>query len=158
MSVKRVPVARVPRITMYSPSEKVYKIRWDFHKGDDDPNPSIPHGHSQDNKYRLSIWDGKVYEKKDGKLKCVGQAKGKEMRALRANNIFKNFVSETRSWYIENHPYCPELLPLRNKLYSYGHRHVRSLVGICKAPDEFTVVLSVSLRGCSARKAKRYYG
>lgn len=34
--------------TMYSPGTKIYNMEWIFHQTDEDPRPSVPHGHSKD--------------------------------------------------------------------------------------------------------------
>lgn len=34
---------------------------WYFHKGDSDINPSYPHLHSKDNKYKMNIYTGDIY-------------------------------------------------------------------------------------------------
>ena len=53
------------RYYMYRPKPKIYKQTWEFHKGDSDPYPSVPHGHSLcDNKLKLRIWDGAVIKDK----------------------------------------------------------------------------------------------
>lgn len=67
--------------------------------------PSVPHGHSSDGKYKLSIWDGTVYKVENGKLiKCCRAKKG-EMKALQKDIKFREFVLESRRWYQGNYPY-----------------------------------------------------
>lgn len=48
---------------MKQPNIQIRNMLWDFHLYDVDPKPSVPHGHSLEGNFRLSIWDGKVYEK-----------------------------------------------------------------------------------------------
>lgn len=116
LRIKKVKKVSTPRFTMYTPNMKIYKMDWTFHKADDDPNPSVPHGHSSDNQYRLRLWDGKVYKKQSGKLEYVGHAKRKELQALFRIDEFQAFIGKSRVWYKENHPVCPPLSPLS------GHR------------------------------------
>ena len=111
----------LPRLTMYRPHEKIYNMRWTFHQTDEDMNPSVPHGHSDDNLYRLRIWDGKVYQKKSGKLVCVGQANKKEMVSLSRIGQFQAFVIKARDWYRENHKVCPPLSSLSGQRSFYEH-------------------------------------
>lgn len=106
-------VVKQSRLTNLHPSEKIFGQRWVFHKGDDDPNPSVPHGHSEDGKYKLSLWDGKIYSIQSGNI--VGTASKREMEALHSNKTMQQFIIESREWYVQNHPYCPELAPLRGQ-------------------------------------------
>lgn len=100
-----------PRFTNLRPKMNIYSQKWIFHKCDEDPNPSVPHGHSEDGKYKLSLWDGKIYSVQTGKM--VGNASKSEMRALYADRAMKQFVAESRAWYENTHPFCPDLFPLR---------------------------------------------
>lgn len=100
---------------VYRPKEKIYNILWTFHQNDVDDRPSVPHGHSQDNKYRLSIWDGKVYRKQSGKLILEGRAKKSDINKLYNDPKFNDFVLKSREWYKEKHKYCPELKSLITK-------------------------------------------
>lgn len=110
ITIKR-RVEKQPHFTNLHPSEKIFGQKWFFHKGDDDPNPSVPHGHSEDGKYKLSLWDGKIYSIQSGNV--VGTASKREMKALYSNKAMQQFIMESREWYMQNHPYCPELAPLR---------------------------------------------
>ena len=87
---------------MLRPRLKVKKMYWEFHKGDADFNPTVPHGHSLDGKYKLELWSGKIYEVSTGKL-CA-MAKGKEMKTLYDLRGFVSFVEECRSEYERTHP------------------------------------------------------
>ncbi len=89
----------------FRPQYKIANMMWDFHKYDDDDKPSVPHGHSLDGKYKLSIWDGTVYEIKDKKLIKVGTAKKADMKSLFDNKKFHAFVDEEQEWYRKAHPY-----------------------------------------------------
>lgn len=124
--------------TRYRPNFKIFKMNWDFHKFDDDPSPSVPHGHSIDNKYRLSIWDGEVYEKKDGKLNRVGKAKKKDLEDLRKDIKFQAFVLEARDWYEKNHRFCP---PLSDNRQTAAARELYSGA----TPDSYSVTIKVEM-------------
>ena len=137
----------LPRLTMYRPHEKIYNISWTFHQTDEDMNPSVPHGHSDDNLYRLSIWDGKVYQKKSGKLVRVGQAKKKEMISLYRTELFQTFVSKARDWYSENHKFCPPLSSLigqRSFCEHYGRSDFRG--NEQNVPDILTFSLTTIIK------------
>lgn len=84
------------------PRIQVKKMYWDFHKGDADYNPSVPHGHSLDGKYKLELWSGRIYEISSGKI--YGVSKPKEMRALYDLPGFREFVEECREEYRKMHP------------------------------------------------------
>ena len=116
VTIKRREVKQ-PHFTNLHPKEKVFGQRWFFHKGDDDPFPSVPHGHSEDGKYKLSLWDGKIYSVQNGTV--VGIASNREMRSLHSSKFMQQFVMESRDWYIQNHPYCPELAPLRSSSFIF---------------------------------------
>lgn len=89
----------------YRPKEQIFNCMWEFHSYDDDPSPSVPHGHSLDGKLKLSIWDGAVYDVRSKKK--VGQASKKEIRRLKSNDKFKAFVKKEREWYINEHGFVP---------------------------------------------------
>lgn len=133
------------RTTMYSPRNKIYSIEWIFHQVDEDPKPSVPHGHSKDNKYRLSLWDGKVYKKQAGKLEYVGCAKKKELRLLYKNKNFQEFVAKSRDWYINTHPFCPELSPFFDKKILFK-KDVTTIGKNTDVPDEIVIKLTVRMK------------
>lgn len=50
--MKRIKIRkRRQKIEMLRPKSKVKKMYWEFHKGDADINPSVPHGHSLNSVY-----------------------------------------------------------------------------------------------------------
>ena len=67
------------KYTLLFPKVRVKGMSWVFHKGDDDYRPSVPHGHSTDNLYRLQLWTGNIYEAQTGKLKY--KAKKKDIKS-----------------------------------------------------------------------------
>jgi len=97
----------------YRPKEKIFNIKWEFHKTDADDKPCVPHGHSLDGQYKLSIWDGSVYKINGGQLVRKGKADKSEMIKLVSNPEFLKFVNEARDWYQNEYPYKP-LKPLAN--------------------------------------------
>lgn len=101
--MKRIKIRkRRQKIEMLRPKSKVKKMYWEFHKGDADINPSVPHGHSLDGKYKLELWSGAIYEISTGKL--WGTAKMKEMSTLYRLPGFREFVMECRDEYVKLHP------------------------------------------------------
>ena len=84
------------------PKVKIKKIYWEFHKGDADFNPSMPHGHSLDGKYKLELWSGNIYDVKTKELCWI--ANPKEMQQLYSYEEFLEFVVDCRSEYIKSHP------------------------------------------------------
>ena len=95
------------------------KVYWEFHKGDADFNPSIPHGHSLegkslDGKYKLELWSGRIYSQSTGEL--IGLAKPKDMLRLYHSDGFQDFVNECRAEYTKNNPYM-QLPPLTDNPY-----------------------------------------
>lgn len=110
MIMRRIRVRAKSRVSIfkgYRPKEQIYSCMWEFHSFDDDPNPSVPHGHSLDSKLKLSIWDGSVYDVRT-KHK-VGRASKKEMRKLKSDSKFKLFVAAEREWYRNEHGFVPEM-------------------------------------------------
>lgn len=79
--------------------------KWKFHKGDADPNPSVPHGHSyQENKYyncKLDPYRGLIYD-------YYGQFLAREDRDFIINlwndDKFRAFVSEALQHFIATNP------------------------------------------------------
>ena len=101
------------------PRIQVNKIYWEFHKGDADFNPSVPHGHSLngkslDGKYKLELWSGKIYSQSTGEL--IGIAKPKDMLRLYHSDGFQDFVNECRAEYAKNNPHM-QLPPLTDNPY-----------------------------------------
>ena len=101
------------------PRGPVNKIYWEFHKGDADFNPSVPHGHSLegkslDGKYKLELWLGRIYDQSTGEMK--GTAKPKDMLRLYRSDGFQDFVNECRAEYAKNNPHM-QLPPLTDNPY-----------------------------------------
>ncbi|MDD6083062.1 MAG: hypothetical protein PUB89_09540 [Oscillospiraceae bacterium] len=94
--------SRIKRLdyNLYRPGYKIGKMAWDFHKGDDDFNPSVPHGHS--GQYKLDIVTGDVYDTRTNKI--IGKVKEKELLKLKQDQQFVIFAKEVIKLYKENHP------------------------------------------------------
>jgi len=75
--------------------------KWDFHKGDADPAPSVPHGHhAQHNKRKLDAYRGYVY--------FQGEPDGRESREaiIRLWNDlgFRDFALEALQHFVTQRP------------------------------------------------------
>ena len=112
--------ANYSQMTAYRPCKAIHKKYWCFHIGDDDPFPSVPHGHSTDNKYKLSIWDGYVYLIKTGEI--VGKVKRSELLFLESDHKFQDFIKRSRSWFSESHSFLPPLKPLETEALRHPQR------------------------------------
>lgn len=108
--------------TMLRPNVPVKKMYWEFHKGDNDNFPSVPHGHSLDGKYKLEIWSGKIYNIQSGKSEFI--AKKKDMKALQNYPGFVEFIKECREDYRARNPaiVLPKLVATsrRRHYHQYG--------------------------------------
>ncbi|MEK5442573.1 hypothetical protein [Fredinandcohnia sp. FSL W7-1320] len=77
---------------------------WEFHKGDADPNPSIPHGHGiggKYNKYKLDSYRGQIYDN-NGAFKT--REKREFIIGLWNNEKFRSFAKEAIDHFIQNNP------------------------------------------------------
>ena len=115
------------RHDLLRPKTQVKKMYWDFHKGDSDYNPTVPHGHSLDGKYKLELWSGKIYDVSSGKVH--GIAKSKEMKILYAYPGFREFVEECREEYRRIYPAVklPPLTPCNGFITAQTKKSVRPL-------------------------------
>ena len=72
---------------------------WIFHPFDNDPKPSIPHGHHQDNpEQKLDPWTGKVWEGK----KHVGSISKKEKERILSDPRFKDIARKASDHHANN--------------------------------------------------------
>jgi len=105
-------------VTHFIPAGAIGHLKkWDFHKGDVDPYPSVPHGH----------WEGKPFPKLDPYLGWVCEAKQRQARrlsksdtrALWNNDRFRDFAAGALVHFIAEHPWHefrvshPQRLPRR---------------------------------------------
>ncbi len=88
--------------SVLSPRIKICKMKWKFRKDDPDFNPSVPHGHSLDGKYKLELWTGNIIEVSNNTVKKV--AKKQDMINLYNYPGFVDFVEECRKAYQELNP------------------------------------------------------
>lgn len=85
---------------------KLNKKEWYFKKSDEDINPSFPHLHTTDKKYKMNIYTGDIYLKKQKiPFSCITD---EEHRKLWSDSKFLNDVKEMRKSYV----YGEEKLPL----------------------------------------------
>ena len=105
---KRIIFKKI-NLTVLAPNIKIKGMLWEFHKGDNDDHPSVPHGHSQDGNYKLELWNGNIYDIKTGKVEY--RAKRKEIKKLYNYPGFLDFVKDCRSEYKKRNPsiMLPEL-------------------------------------------------
>lgn len=130
------------KLSNFRPKEMLANMKWEFHKADADCNPSVPHGHSLEGNYKLSIWDGTVYKIEAGKLSECGKAKKKEMRVLQKDPKFREFVLESRKWYMENYPLI-QLPPLKDEKSTISNTSRKCSFGK-KVPEKIYLNIEVS--------------
>lgn len=140
-----------PLIAMLSPKVKIKGIYWDFHKGDNDSKPSVPHGHGKmkDGVYKLELWNGKIYKVQNRKLVYKYMAKEKDMEALYKYPDFLDFIQECREEYENRFPHIslPDLSPQNTR--SIQHKSVsRNLFqnrwikkNVSKSHDTFRILI-----------------
>ncbi|WP_189071138.1 hypothetical protein [Deinococcus radiotolerans] len=89
------PIPRL-ELTVRTPGMSIKK--WKFHKGDDDPNPSIPHGHSDsDDRIKLDAYQGYVYKKSEQ----LGRVSRNSIVVLWNDKEFRKFAREAINAYID---------------------------------------------------------
>ncbi|MGG3797713.1 hypothetical protein [Metabacillus fastidiosus] len=89
----------------FKTSTKGIYSKWEFHKGDADPNPSVPHGHSIEERkyhnYKLDSYRGLIYDNN-------GIYTTKEKRDfiidLWNNDKFRDFALQAINHFILNNP------------------------------------------------------
>lgn len=125
-------------VTRYKPSYTIFRSKWEMHKNDADPNPSVPHGHSLDQRYKLDVWNGDVISTKTNEV--VGRADKKEIQTLHKNNAFKNVAREAirihQSLYPTHQFYIPDWLFDEDTSQSFH----------CSNEQEFSVLLTVIIK------------
>ncbi|TDR04459.1 hypothetical protein [Paraburkholderia silvatlantica] len=96
-----------------------FSRKWDFHKGDADPDPSVPHGHhTQDDRRKLHAYRGFIYfqgepdgrESREAIIRLWNDAKFREF----AFEAIKHFVNERPDWTWDRDPL---ILPSLRKGY-----------------------------------------
>lgn len=129
--------------TKYRPKIRIRRILWEFHASDDDPFPSIPHGHSIDPVVNLKLdpFTGNIY---DVKRKKVAVADKKELDKLHKDSKFIELIAKSSEYHstngnfkkllISNHNYFSVKLN-RNTLkrtMQYKGSNVRKQLGIVR--------------------------
>lgn len=88
--------------TLYRPNYKLYNEIWNMRLDDPDHFPSVPHGHSLSNRYKLNVWNGEVFNRQTGKK--VGKVPKKELRRLHQDDDFLDFARITIKTHHEIFP------------------------------------------------------
>lgn len=94
----------------YKTPERIRRRIWIFHEEDTDLQPSILHGHSQDDSYRLDAITGKFYEK-DKLDKSIGTLRKKELSKLHGDKKFQVFTINRIRWVNKNVPRANFVIP-----------------------------------------------
>jgi hypothetical protein len=108
--------ARKPNMRLYRLPYQVSGILWIFHRHDDDPFPSVPHGDSvyPQGKYKLDISSGKIYLASSHAF--YKNADKKDMDRLKHDDELRDLALYARRYYKEKHPQIPlEPIPWINE-------------------------------------------
>ncbi|RAS91804.1 hypothetical protein A3863_04820 [Priestia endophytica] len=83
----------------YRPKYQLRRMKWTFHAYDDDPFPSIPHGHSLDGNvaYKLEVYDGDIYS--DGVVHC--RLRKSDYERLWNDEKFKELVEKAKKYHAD---------------------------------------------------------
>ncbi len=74
---------------------KLYRLKWTIHLYDVDQFPSIPHGHNEEKRLKLDLFEGSVYKYK----KIIGKVDKKELEKLHENERFKEVVKIAQEYH-----------------------------------------------------------
>ena len=86
---------------VYIPSYTIDGEKWEFNKGDKDPFPSVPHGHSKENRQKkLDVAKGIIYY--NGKI--IKRLRKDELNKLKNDKAFIKLAEELIKWHMENNP------------------------------------------------------
>lgn len=79
--------------------------KWIFHEFDEDPYPSVPHGHEWGQKHpKCDPYNGRVYDKHRNEV--VRERLSRKTRiALWKDQSFREFALKAIAWYQSEHPY-----------------------------------------------------
>ncbi|PGO53768.1 hypothetical protein [Priestia megaterium] len=92
--------------TAYTPEYQLRKMKWRFHPHDDDPFPSIPHGHNLDGDaaYKLEVYKGDIYKGTE----VYSKLKKSEHARLLADEKIKKLIKKAKKYHADkelgNHP------------------------------------------------------
>lgn len=79
----------------YRPPFEMKSMKWKFHAYDDDPFPSVPHGHSVNSVHKLHVYSGEIYKGKN----VWGIIKKKELERLWDDPRFVKYVEVAKQYH-----------------------------------------------------------
>lgn len=92
----------IPVLELIVSTPEMHIKKWQFHKGDDDPNPSIPHGHDCDDaKVKLDAYQGYIYRR----TAQIDRVSRNAIVMLWNNKEFRKFAREAIEAYVERNGY-----------------------------------------------------
>ncbi|UGB29962.1 hypothetical protein [Metabacillus sp. B2-18] len=128
MRRRRVRVNSTKRRRLgYRPSYQLNRMLWEFHAYDDDPFPSIPHGHSLDSEHKLNVDTGEIVLGKQ----CCGKIKTKEHKRLLNDKRFQKLVLVAKQYHKDKNK--------RRGRFGYKltkERRIKSMLFICEVEME----------------------
>ena len=75
---------------------------WEFHQYDNDPYPSVPHGHKRSNhRWKLDSYQGWVYER----TRQAHREPRWKIIALWNDGKFRSFALDALAYYIDHFPH-----------------------------------------------------
>ena len=80
----------------------IKNLKWEMHKTDKDPFPSVPHMHALSVPLKLNIYTGEIFDSTNHKL--VSVAKKKELKSLWLDDKFKVAVQNSIETYRAENP------------------------------------------------------
>lgn len=87
---------------MYMVSSVSGLTEWEFHQYDDDPYPSVPHGHRRSNhKWKLDAYQGWIYER----TRQAGREPRWKIVTLWNDPKFRDFSLDALEYYINHFPH-----------------------------------------------------
>ena len=86
---------------------KLDKKDWYFRKSDTDINPSFPHLHSKDHKYKMNVYTGDIYLKNE--KKPFTTISDKEHKQLWSDTKFITDVKQIRKNYVYGEDKLPKI-------------------------------------------------
>ena len=87
---------------LYVSKIEINNNKWELHKGDKDPYPSVPHMHSKILPLKMDIYTGEIFNSNTGKL--ISIVKKKELKKLWSDKKFVEVVMEARTVFLNNNP------------------------------------------------------
>lgn len=117
--------------TAYTPQYRLERIKWRFHPHDDDPFPSIPHGHSLDGDaaYKLQVYKGEIYKDRNVKAKL----RKKEYDRLWADKKFLQLIETAKKYHADKNSGKQE------NIIELNNQHDDSLVVEFETEVEFEI-------------------